>query len=162
FGARYAAPKGEGTECTQGKPCSLKQAIEKANGGDEVIVTSGTYEPNETPIFTPGGTNVQIHGDLGGPMPKIITSSPSTLLYMNGTGDSLSYVEIEVNANSSFTLSCFGARLERIRMHVVGNAGTAITAFTDCLVRNSLIFVEGTAATALKTTAGAPESTSAS
>src|SRR4029077_21293702 len=43
-GQRYAAPNGTGGEpCAQATPCSLKDALTKANAGDEVIVTSGSY-----------------------------------------------------------------------------------------------------------------------
>ena len=62
---------GTGTECTQAKPCSLPEAVMAAKAGDEVIVGAGTYAL-VSPIFAPpSATNIQIHGEPGGPMPRI-------------------------------------------------------------------------------------------
>ncbi len=53
-GQRYAAPGGTGTECTQEEPCELKDAVGGAKAGDEVIITSGTYEAKAA-IIDPAG-----------------------------------------------------------------------------------------------------------
>jgi hypothetical protein len=161
-GQRYAAPAGTGSECTQVKPCELKEAVVGAKAGEEVIVTSGTYEAKEE-IFTPPFTNVQIHGDLSGPMPKINAAFSGPLFLLNQPGDSLSYLEIEDNANGAVGALCFGGKLERLRVRVVGLGGTGAQAFTDCSVRNSLFIVEGgSGATALRGGAGNTGATSAS
>src|SRR5689334_13972771 len=90
---RYAAPSGTGTECTQSNPCSLNEAVGAAKAGDEVILTPGTYGL-VSPLFTPPVTNVQIHGDGSGPMPRVAVAFGGPALYMTQAGDSLSYLEI--------------------------------------------------------------------
>lgn len=140
---RYAAPKGGGTECTKAEPCSLNEAVAGAKGGDEVIVTAGTYAPNMA-IFPPAATNVQIHGEAGAPMPKIVPSfAGGAVFFVTQPGDSLSYLEIEYNANTGAGVVCVGGRVERVQVRVVGSSGIGIFVGTDCTIRNSLFLVEG-------------------
>jgi hypothetical protein len=141
-GQRYAAPAGTGTECTQEKPCELKDAVGAANAGDEVIITSGTYEA-KSPIFAPAVTNVQIHGDTSGPKPRIIAAFAGAVFSLFQTGDSLSYVDIEDSANNGIGAACFGARLERISVRIVGASAIGAVAQPECVIRNSLFRVEG-------------------
>jgi hypothetical protein len=44
---RYASPGGSGAVCSQAAPCSLKEAVTKAESDDEVIVGAGTYTSSE-------------------------------------------------------------------------------------------------------------------
>jgi hypothetical protein len=141
-GQRYAAPAGTGSECTQEKPCELKEAVGAAKAGEEVIVTSGTYELKGT-ISAPPVTNVQIHGDLGGPMPKINAAFGGPVFGITQTGDSLSYLDIEDDANGGIGASCFSGRLERIRVRTVGAGATGAFSYPDCVIRNSIFRVEG-------------------
>src|SRR5829696_7586903 len=91
---RFAAPEGGGPEpCTQAAPCPLKLAVTKAKANDEVIVTGGTYTVKE-PMYPEGApANVDIHGDFGGPMPRIVGSGTALTIYVVGAGSRLSYVE---------------------------------------------------------------------
>jgi hypothetical protein len=141
-GQRYAAPTGTGTECTQEKPCELKEAVGAAKAGDEVIITSGTYEA-KSPIFPPAVTNVQIHGDLSGPKPRINAAFAGPVFGLFQTGDSLSYVDIEDSANNGIGAVCFGAKLERISVRIVGASATGAVAQPECAIRNSLFRAEG-------------------
>jgi hypothetical protein len=161
LGARYAAPKGEGTECTQEKPCALREAVSGAKAGDEVIVTSGTYEVTPPAISPPFVTNVQIHGDPSGPMPKISAGFGGPVFQLTQTGDSLSYLEIENNANGGEAAVCFGSRLERLRARIVGMSATGVYMSSDCVVRNSLFRMEGAASRGLLA-AGSSGNTTAS
>ena len=129
---RYAAPAGTGTECKQEKPCSLPEAVMAAKAGDEVIVGAGTYMVG-SPIFTPpGATNIQIHGETNGPMPRITTAFGGPALGMTQPGDSLSYIEIESDANGGVGVYCTSARVERVRVRVVGNSGVGVFVAQDC------------------------------
>jgi hypothetical protein len=141
-GQRYAAPAGTGTECTQEKPCELKEAVGAAKAGDEVIITSGTYEA-KGPIPGPPVTNVQIHGDTSGPMPKINAAFGGPVFSLSQAGDSLSYVEIEDSANGGGGAVCFSGRLERIKVRIVGAGATGAFVYPECVIRNSLFRVEG-------------------
>ncbi len=154
-GQRYAAPAGAGTECTQEKPCELKEAIGGAKAGEEVIITSGTYEVKSV-IFAPAVTNVQIHGDPSGPKPKINAALAGPVFSLNQTGDSLSYIDIEDSANGGIGVICFGARLERISVRAVGAGVTGAFSYPDCVVRNSLFRVEGSGSVGLSGVGTAP------
>jgi hypothetical protein len=147
-GQRYAAPAGTGSECTQEKPCELKEAVGGAKAGEEVIVTSGTYELKGT-IFAPPVTNVQIHGDLGGPMPRINAAFGGPVFAITQTGDSLSYLDIEDDANGGIGANCFSGRLERIRVRAVGAGVTRAFSYPDCVFRNSIFRVEGSGSVGL-------------
>ena len=160
-GQRYASPGGTGTECTQGEPCELKEAVGGAKAGDEVIITSGTYEAKNPIPAPPSATNVQIHGDPSGPKPKINAAFVGPVFSLTQTGDSLSYVDIENSANGGLGVICFSARLERISVRVVGTGAIGAFAFSDCTIRNSVFRVEGGNSTGVRGAASAPN-TSAS
>jgi hypothetical protein len=151
---RYASPTGgTGPECPQATPCSLKEAVEGAKAGDEVIVGGGTYVLSEG-LFLPGGTtNVQVHGDTSGPMPRI-TGTLSSHIALMGEGeaaDSISYLEFENDANEGVGVYCTGGQLERVRVRVAGFGGIGAFVFPGCTsVRNSLLLAEGSNSTALR------------
>jgi hypothetical protein len=149
---RYAAPGGSGTECTQAAPCELKEAVGGAKAGEEVIVTGGTYSLSSA-IFVPPVTNLQIHGEAGAPPPRITAAFPGPVFFLTQTGDGLSYLEIESNANGGQGVSCFnGGRIERIAVRAVGSGATGAFLSTDCTIRNSLFRIEGSAASGLRGT----------
>jgi hypothetical protein len=163
-GQRYAAPAGTGAECAQEKPCSLSEAVNGAKAGDEVILGAGTY-PVAFPGISapPGATNVQIHGDPSGPMPRLTAAFGGFAIVLSQTGDSLSYVEIENDANNGDGVLCFGSRLERVRVRTVGTNGIGALVYSDCAIRNSLFRVEGGGSTALRSSsAGSGGKTTAS
>jgi hypothetical protein len=147
---RFAAPAGAGTECTQVAPCALAEAVGAAKAGDEVIVTTGTYEVG-TAIHLPNATNVQVHGDTGGPMPRIKATLPGAAVEMYEAGDSLSYLEIENDANSGYGVYCTAGRIDRVHVRVVGGGGVGVLVFPSCeSIRNSLLLTEGANSTALR------------
>jgi hypothetical protein len=146
---RYAAPTGAGEACTQEAPCSLKQAIEKAKANDEVIVTAGSYSPASSMITVV--ENLNIHGDLGGPMPKISTSFGSSAPIQGvGAGDRLAYLEFSVTGTFPVGAVCGGGgRVERVRINAVGANAVGLRQSADCLARDSLIRVDGSESIAL-------------
>jgi hypothetical protein len=159
---RYAAPGGSGAECTQEKPCLLPDAVGGAKAGDEVIVRPGTYALTSPMNAPPSATNIQIHGEPSGPMPRITAAFPGVAFAMTEAGDSLGYVEIEDDANNGAAVLCIGGRLERVRARVVGTSGVAAYAYQDCSVRNSLLRAEGGGSVALRTASGTSGNTTAS
>jgi hypothetical protein len=133
-----------------------------AKAGDEVIVGAGTYVL-VSPTFTPpSATNVQIHGEPSGPMPRITAAFGGPALGITQPGDSLSYVEIESDANGGVGVYCIGARVERVLVRVVGNSGIGAYVFPDCAIRNSLFRVEGGGSSGLRSAAGGSGKTFAS
>src|SRR5262245_47258408 len=68
---RFAAPGASGVTCAKTDPCTLPDAINGASANDEVIVEAGEYTIAGAPINVVYG-GLQIHGDLAGPMPRIV------------------------------------------------------------------------------------------
>ena len=91
---RYAAPNGTGLSCTQQEPCSFQDAVNAASENDEVIVTAGEYTISGAPlnVVYPG---LQIHGDPGGPMPRVTAALGGLpAIRMSAAGSSISYLEV--------------------------------------------------------------------
>jgi hypothetical protein len=150
---RYAAPNGSGpkAECPQATPCSLKDAVEGADTGDEVIVTGGTYMLGSA-IVSPEGSNVDIHGDFGGAMPRVTASMPGPVLPVYTTGSRVRYLEV-VNEAPEFAGGIFchiGVTVERVISIVGGKNATALRPQNSCTVRDSLALASGQEAVALR------------
>jgi hypothetical protein len=145
---RYAAPAGAGAEpCVQASPCSLKNALTKANEGDEVIVTSGSYTVSEY-IYTEA-SNLSIHGDPGGPMPTISATVPYQAVQVSGAGSVVSYLEFIDTAEGAQALFCIGSRVERVRAIGIGKKAQGLYQGPGCTVRDSVVLASGEGATAL-------------
>jgi hypothetical protein len=150
---RFAASGGSGpSPCLKTAPCSLKVAIEEAASGDEVIVGAGTYSLGTTTIGAPMTvTDLNIHGDPAGPMPKITASSSASTFSFGGTGMHISYLEFDNESSAvprGITCDREGV-LERVRAIAVGPEALGVFQISDCLVRDSVILAEGTEAAAL-------------
>src|SRR6187551_3104596 len=91
---RYAAPNGTGALCTQKEPCSFQDAVNEASENDEVIVAAGDYTISGAPLNAVYA-GLQIHGDPGGPMPRVAAALGGLpAINMNGAGSSISYLEV--------------------------------------------------------------------
>lgn len=94
---RHASPTGTGTACSQPAPCSIVTAVNFAVGGDEVIVAPGDYGTDANPLtdtITSSEPNVNVHGVVGQPRPRI-TSSASYALTIQGTDARVSHLAIK-------------------------------------------------------------------
>jgi hypothetical protein len=150
---RYAAPGGSGpkAECPQANPCSLKDAVEGADNGDEVTVTGGTYTLGAG-IVSPEGSNVDIHGDFGAPMPRVMASMVGPVLPVYTTGSRVRYLEV-VNEAPEFAGGIYchiGVTVERVVSIVGGKNSTALRPQNSCTVRDSLALASGQEAVALR------------
>ncbi|MGN6201448.1 MAG: choice-of-anchor Q domain-containing protein [Solirubrobacterales bacterium] len=149
---RYASPGGSGEACSSAAPCSLRTAVEKAGFNDEVIVGSGTYSVT-SPISSvydtdlEQGTELYIHGDFAGPMPKIVNSGlEAEPAIGTNTGDSLAYLEISAAGPNAEGLECFGAEVDRVVVTVEGSPSLGISDSAGCTLRDSLIEAQGSEA----------------
>jgi hypothetical protein len=146
---RYAAPEGNGPEpCAKAEPCSLENAATKASSGDEVILGSGAYKLTKE-LFV-NATELSIHGDLSGPMPKISATLPYVAIQVEGAGSVVSYLEITDTVDEAQALFCVSTiRVERVRLSAVGENATGLGQGPGCTVRDSLVLAAGTGATAI-------------
>jgi hypothetical protein len=138
---RFAAPNGEGEACTQQAPCGLKTAIVEAKANDEVIVAVGTY-PIAEPILPPEVEGLDIHGELGGPMPTVTTSTGGKILIVSGS-TSLRYLEIVDTASlNAIPLVCAGS-VDRVRVLATGTSALAAEIGNNCKARDSVFRADG-------------------
>jgi hypothetical protein len=138
---RYAAPGGTGTACTQQEPCSLEDASNNASNGDEVIVAAGDYTISGAPLNVVH-TGLQLHGDFGGPMPRVFASLGGLpAIQLSGEGVSLSYLAVQNEETEGIGVRCSGAgtRVERVRAFGIGAGAAGAVANPGCTVRNSLL-----------------------
>jgi hypothetical protein len=151
---RYAAPNGDGGfECAKGDPCSLEDAIEEASPGDEVIALAGTY-----PVFSPiasilGG--IWIHGDFGGPMPKLVGATGDEEPAIAILGSRIEYLDISNSAElGAMGVYCSNeGEVNRVRVAAFGSdRPEGIFTFGGCTIRNSLVVAESERAVAVNST----------
>jgi hypothetical protein len=143
---RYASPGGTGEKCSKQEPCSLQIAIGKAGNHDEVIVGAGTFALGSTPIDA-GGNGVEIHGDFGGPAPKIEAAYSKGTPIDPGSEGRMSYLDITNIKASAQGANCHeGGRLERLQVTVVGPNSLGIELAQDCIVRDTVVRALGTEA----------------
>jgi hypothetical protein len=147
---RYAAPAGSGTECTQAAPCSLKEAVTKAGASDEVIVTAGTYElaPNE--VVEKFATDLNIHGEAGGPIPRIVGSAFTPLLAVGGEGARISYLAVSSDHQLARAFDCEeGGEADRMFLTATGEGADGVLQYNGCLLRDSVAVASGKEALAI-------------
>jgi hypothetical protein len=155
---RHASPGGSGEACSEASPCALPKAVEGAKAGDEVIVTAGTYTVGATMT---GPSGVHIHGEFGGPMPRIEGSVNGNVVIFSSGGLRLTYLEIRNESPTAYTALCPpGGRVDRVRITAIGST-TAIGLIqtSNCAVRDSLIVADGNNSAALVGQGLAPETT---
>jgi hypothetical protein len=148
---RYAAPEGKGGEpCAQAAPCSLKDAVTKAETGDEIIIGTGTYSLGEGGLFNSAG-DLNVHGDPSGPMPKIVATTMSPPLFLPEPGNRVSYLEV-VNTHDIYAGGIFctpKGRVERVRVTVSGVNAVGINLASDCVLRDTIARADGESAVAI-------------
>jgi hypothetical protein len=144
---RYASPTGSGTACSSASPCSIRQAVEGAAPGDEVIVNPGDY-PLTATLEKLG--QITIHGVAGKPRPRLLFSGAGQnglKLYFDSL---LRYVEIDQADANGTALGVFGAKVDQV---IAKAPGLAVNSRETSTIRNSIAVASGTNARALLTSA---------
>jgi hypothetical protein len=157
---RYAAPSGTGLSCTRQEPCSFQDAVNAASENDEVIVTAGEYTISGAPlnVVYPG---LQIHGDPGGPMPRVTAALGGLpAISMSVAGSSISYLEVVNKETEGEGIRCRStSRVERVRATGIGEGAAGVVQEQSCLVRDSLLRGEGTNSLGMDSRSEDPAST---
>ena len=142
---RYAAPTGSGTECAPAAPCSLKEAVSKAKTNDEVIVGGGTYAPTEGIVNEIAASNLYVHGDFGGPPPRVNSTAGAYAIALTGSGSRLEYLEVSNTGPAASSVLCGeGVTVERVRASSSGEGSMGIFGNGPCKVRDSIALATGT------------------
>ena len=98
--------RGRPASCTTAEPCTLADSINGASANDEVIVTAGEYTVTGAPINVVYG-GLQIHGDLAGPMPRVVAELGGLpAINMNAEGSSLSDIEVVNRETEGIGVRC--------------------------------------------------------
>jgi hypothetical protein len=127
-----------------GKTLHADRGGVQAKTGDEVIVGTGTYLLPSAVATPPLAESVSIHGDFGAPMPRITGSAPNALVSSSEPGSRIEYLEIENKSGLGAATYCYpGGRIERVVAKTVGDGSVGIPQLNDCVIRDSLIRVDG-------------------
>jgi hypothetical protein len=142
---RYAAPNATGVDCTQTEPCSFPDSVNGASANDEVILTAGEYTISGAPLNVVYG-GLRIHGDPGGPMPKVAAElGGQPAINLNAEGSSLSYLEVVNRETEGEGIRCRStSSVDRVRATGIGEGAAGLVQEQGCLVRDSLLRGEGT------------------
>ncbi len=135
---RYAAPNGSSTsQCPATDPCAIERAVNNAAPGDEVIVTSGSYQL-DTALNPKGALN--LHGDPDHAWPRIAASGKLGGTVLTFKGGTLTHVSLEAVNPDRQALELQSGVADGIQ--VQSNAGTAATLSVSAagtVLRNSVV-----------------------
>jgi hypothetical protein len=140
---RYAATTGSGTDCTAVKPCNLREAVENAATGDEVIVAPGDYALTAT-LETPSG--ITVRGVAGRQRPHLRFNAGE----LRVDSSTLRYVEVDQSSGTRALITQWGVVDQVVAK---GSAPGAVTANiqTNSLIRNSIVVASGAGGVAIAT-----------
>jgi hypothetical protein len=115
---RFASPEGADSGSCNPTPCSIRQAVNLAATGDEVIVNPGTYTSSASPgdpITQDITTNVRVnvHGVAGQPRPVLVLGN-NTGLGLEGAGSQARYLEIRQSDNDGGALHIQAGSAEEV------------------------------------------------
>ena len=119
-GTLFAAPNGQGDECTETSPCSIRTAFSRLQAGDVLFLRGGVYQIRQqlTPVGITGTSD----------QPIIIESYPGEKAILEGeyidrpverTGHAY-YYGIKIPSGSNYF------RIRKIEVRYMGNAGISL------------------------------------
>jgi hypothetical protein len=142
--ARFASPSGTGTACTQGTPCEIETAVEKAATGDDITIEPGTYgSPTPLPkTLDDEGKTLSIHGQAGQPRPVIISKAGFGIELL-GMNSSVSDLDIEdpTGQYGIYVSGTENASIERVIAHV--SAAKAVACYPSGTLTDSVCWSSG-------------------
>jgi Ca2+-binding RTX toxin-like protein len=162
--ARFAAPGGSGTACSQGAPCDIQTAVEApaVTNGDEVVLAPGTYHVGNDPVVA--GKAIYLHGTAGAPMPLIATANGFSVVI--GSGAAIEDVEVHASAPGLGIILTPGSRAERIVSIASANDASSCllqpSVASPPLIRQSACVATGTGGTGVLASAGVSAGTHSS
>jgi hypothetical protein len=142
---RYASPGGAGAgSCAEVTPCSLGYAVTAATGGDEVVVTPGTYPVATTIEAT---VPLTIHGATGLPRPRIVGAKGVNPL-KSGEKLTLSNLAIESTESATGTVFAFadGDVFDHLELIANGGGALALRPGVNWTMTDSLLLARGESA----------------
>ncbi|MFT4049020.1 MAG: choice-of-anchor Q domain-containing protein [Solirubrobacterales bacterium] len=136
---RYVSPLGSSAaDCSALTPCDIVTGINSAPVQSEVIIGPGAYGSEASPITNPlfGGTDINVHGQVGAARPVIYSSAYWGIWPQNGSspGPTLSDIELRKVGGAFGIVASDGAVVERVKS--VATAGSACSpggTFRDAL-----------------------------
>jgi hypothetical protein len=148
---RYASPTGSGAACSSASPCSVREAVEAASSGDEVVVAPGDY-----PLTTPGlsaGPGITVHGVAGQPRPRLLfNNAPTPAMQLFGAS-TLRYVEVDqAPGTQGIALGVSDSTLDQVIVRGTGlDHWQTVATQHNTTIRNSIVIAPGSHGTAIAT-----------
>jgi hypothetical protein len=142
---RYASPTGSG-DCTSVNPCSITQAVQGANTGDEVILSPGDY-PLSATLEAPH--QITIHGIAGQPRPRLQFSGSNQLGLWLRWASTLRYVEVDQAAAGTGQMALIAFDGSKVDQVVAKAPDTAMDVRNNSTVRDSIAVASATNGRAL-------------
>jgi len=131
---RYVTPAGGGGDCTQALPCDISTGIGGAADGDQVVVGTGTYGSEATPVaisFPASGSISVLGAEIGPGRPVVNVSGTLTV-----TGANSLLSDLDLRSTSPQTLLVLAAgRADR----VIATQSTATPTVNTCQIAGSAI-----------------------
>jgi hypothetical protein len=154
---RYAGPTGSGTACSSASPCPIKEAVEAASGGDEVIVAPGDYTLTTT-LKTPYA--ITIHGVAGQPRPRLLFSGLGQQGLWVIAGSTLRYVEVD-QAPGNDWMALYASSNSLVDQVIARASGARTAVINNSTIRNSIVAMSNpNGGTALETASNGSNSIS--
>jgi hypothetical protein len=123
---RHASPTGTGSTCDAGTPCDVVTAVNGAGANDEVILASGNYGSEASPITTQlaiDDANLVVHGAAGAQRPVLFTATAATqAVRLSAAGAQLRDVEIRMSANHTAVFVTIGLAERIVATSSAGDA----------------------------------------
>lgn len=148
----YASPSGTGSVCSEAAPCSIKEAAEKPEDGDSVVLEPGHYA-----LSSAVGLYKDIQfGGTAGPAATVIETSSSHNVYTFGEANPTLH-DFTIEGQGGLVIN--GGRGERLYVNYTGGASSGCSLGVGGVLVDSVCWNHGTGLYGIEAEASGEEGT---